>query len=356
MKRAIIIALLASVAGVAQVAPSPTPVTSLPLVTISATCTSTCPIQAVNGNNTVAFQVAGTHSAFTLAIQGTTDNTNYSTLTVTAVAGGATSTSITANGLYTANIAGLTNVKYSLTALTGTNVTLKASFTAATPSGAGGSGGGGGSVTQGTSPWVDNITQWNSVNLGSPSNYGTSPGAVAVPGVNAFVTNSVAVTGTFFQATQPVSAASLPLPSNAAQETGGNLATVAGTVNGTAVQTDLLPTSSATFGIAPISSTALETNHVLKGSAGNLYSVCATIGATSGYLMVFDATTLPSNGSVTPKLWQYIPTLSATANTGCLSYNGQPPAAFSTGIVVGFSTTGPFTLTASNAAFSGSVK
>lgn len=44
---------------------------------------------------------------------------------------------------------------------------------------------------------------------------------------NVNITNaSVAVTGTFWQATQPVSAASLPLPSNAAQETGGNLATL----------------------------------------------------------------------------------------------------------------------------------
>lgn len=54
-------------------------------------------------------------------------------------------------------------------------------------------GGGGGSVTQGTTPWVDDITQWANVALGAPSNYGTSPGAVAVPGVNAFVTNLVAL-------------------------------------------------------------------------------------------------------------------------------------------------------------------
>lgn len=61
--------------------------------------------------------------------------------------------------------------------------------------GGGGSGGGsGGSVTQGTSPWVDNVTQWASVALGAPSNYGTSPGAVTVPGVNAFVTNTIAAT------------------------------------------------------------------------------------------------------------------------------------------------------------------
>jgi hypothetical protein len=63
-------------------------------------------------------------------------------------------------------------------------------------------------VTQSTSPWVIsgavtntppanqsvNLTQLNSVALGSPSNYGTSPGAVEVQGVNAFITNTVPVT------------------------------------------------------------------------------------------------------------------------------------------------------------------
>src|SRR5271157_1320974 len=39
-----------------------------------------------------------------------------------------------------------------------------------------------------------NLTQLNSVALGSPSNYGTSPGAVSVQGVNAFITNTPAVT------------------------------------------------------------------------------------------------------------------------------------------------------------------
>jgi len=63
-------------------------------------------------------------------------------------------------------------------------------------------------VTQSTSPWVvsgtvtttppanasTNITQWDSTALGAPSAYGTSPGAVTVPGVNAFITNTVATT------------------------------------------------------------------------------------------------------------------------------------------------------------------
>lgn len=44
-----------------------------------------------------------------------------------------------------------------------------------------------------------NMYQWASGVLGAMANYGTSPGAVLVPGVNAFITgaNSIAVTGTF---------------------------------------------------------------------------------------------------------------------------------------------------------------
>jgi len=40
-----------------------------------------------------------------------------------------------------------------------------------------------------------NVTEWDGTALGAPSNYGTSPGAVKVPGVNAFVTNPVDVQG-----------------------------------------------------------------------------------------------------------------------------------------------------------------
>ena len=40
------------------------------------------------------------------------------------------------------------------------------------------------------------LSSMNGVTLGSPSNYGTSPGAVAVQGVNAFITNTPSVTPT----------------------------------------------------------------------------------------------------------------------------------------------------------------
>lgn len=49
-----------------------------------------------------------------------------------------------------------------------------------------------------------NLTQVANSTLTAPSNYGTAPTGTVV-GVNAFVTNAVAVTGTFWQATQPVS-------------------------------------------------------------------------------------------------------------------------------------------------------
>lgn len=50
------------------------------------------------------------------------------------------------------------------------------------------------------------------------------------------------VSGTFWQVTQPVSVAALPLPSNAASETGGNLATIAAKDFATAARQDTLLT------------------------------------------------------------------------------------------------------------------
>ena len=51
------------------------------------------------------------------------------------------------------------------------------------------SGGGGGSVTQGTTPWVDNITQWNGAALAAATAWGVAPSG-NVPGVNANILNS----------------------------------------------------------------------------------------------------------------------------------------------------------------------
>lgn len=75
--------------------------------------------------------------------------------------------------------------------------------------GGGGGGGGGGSSS---------ITTWAGGTLGAMATYGTSPGAVLVPGMNAFVTNTVAVSGTVTATptgTQAISAASGSIASGA---------------------------------------------------------------------------------------------------------------------------------------------
>lgn len=105
--------------------------------------------------------------------------------------------------------------------------------------------------------------------------------------------------------------------------------------------------------LAAVRSTTAESNHVLKGSAGSLYSLAVTIGATSGWLLLFNATSAPADGAVTPVFW--LPLTSNGAN-GYGTIEWRMPLQFSTGITAVFSTTGPFTKTASaTAAFSAQV-
>lgn len=112
-----------------------------------------------------------------------------------------------------------------------------------------------------------------------------------------------------------------------------------------------IPSAAAGAATTSASSTAAASNLVVKSSAGNLYALTVSIGATSGYVMLFDATSLPGDGAVTPVWCQ--PVVSSGTNGG-LGASWNTPKRFGTGITVGFSTTGCFTLTASaTAAFFG---
>jgi hypothetical protein len=102
----------------------------------------------------------------------------------------------------------------------------------------------------------------------------------------------------------------------------------------------LSPTSSSSFGIAPTVSSASETNHVFKTSAGNLYDVWCFASAQV-FLLGFDATSVPADGAVTPKWIVQVP---ANQSAG-IAFSGLPPAAFSNGCCFCVSTTGPFTKT-----------
>lgn len=120
-----------------------------------------------------------------------------------------------------------------------------------------------------------------------------------------------------------------------------------------ALDVTVLPSSTAGSGITRVVSASAESNHVLKASAGNLYGVYVTTGNTAGYLMVFNATSAPGDGAVTPNECLWAPANSTTF----LNFNPGPPSTYSTGITAVFSSTGCFTKTASATAFfAGSVK
>lgn len=112
--------------------------------------------------------------------------------------------------------------------------------------------------------------------------------------------------------------------------------------------------SGSSTGASLVPSASTESNHVLKASAGSLSALTVTIGATSGWVLVFDAASAPSNGAVTPKWWFPV---TSDGTKGGIAVSWPVPVPFSTGITAVFSTTGPFTQTLSaTAQFSGQVQ
>lgn len=122
--------------------------------------------------------------------------------------------------------------------------------------------------------------------------------------------------------------------------------TTAGTSNGVIA----IPSSAAAAGVAPTSTTALAANLVAKASAGNLYSfevaADSTLSGGAWWLMVYDATSAPADGSVTPAKCYAL-----ASGTTRLSEVFRQPIYFATGIVLGVSTNGCFTKAASTHAF-----
>jgi len=116
------------------------------------------------------------------------------------------------------------------------------------------------------------------------------------------------------------------------------------------------PTNQITFSLTPVVSTAAEATHILSPNAANVYTVYFTNHtATSGYLILIDATAVPSDGAVVPK--------------GCAAFSGNasasinyipgPMGAFQTGVVaIASSSSSCFTKTTGTVTgfFSGLVK
>lgn len=84
------------------------------------------------------------------------------------------------------------------------------------------------------------------------------------------------------------------------------------------------------FGISPVVSGSAEATHVLKATAGNLYSAYATnLTATAGFLVILDATSAPSDGGITPI--ECVP-LPGNATAG-VNYASGPAGTYVNGIV-----------------------
>ena len=104
-------------------------------------------------------------------------------------------------------------------------------------------------------------------------------------------------------------------------------------------------TGSGGVGLSTAATTAVASSFIAKASSGNVYGVGITTGAAAGYLMVFASATAPVDGAVTPaKVY-------AVAANSTFEKSFNPPLRLSAGVTLVFSTTGPFTKTASATAF-----
>lgn len=117
-------------------------------------------------------------------------------------------------------------------------------------------------------------------------------------------------------------------------------------VGGTGAAVSVVPpAAAATNGVAPAATTVAANALVLKASPGNLYS-CYASSTVAGWLMIFNAIAAPADGTVTP-----IHAIPIAAG----GFGSIPPIEipewFSVGITAVFSSTGPFTKTASATAF-----
>lgn len=108
----------------------------------------------------------------------------------------------------------------------------------------------------------------------------------------------------------------------------------------------LQPSQAPGIGIIPVVTAALTPGLIIKAAPGNLYSVVVT-GQTAGFLMTFNATTVPADGAVAPIDCVQVPANSTVS----ANFAPSPPEVFTVGIVAVLSSTGCYVKTALSALF-----
>lgn len=97
----------------------------------------------------------------------------------------------------------------------------------------------------------------------------------------------------------------------------------------------------------PKATAAAAGSLIVSAAPCAVHDINAVAGASAGFVMLFDATTAPADGAVTPKrCW-------ALAANASLQFVFERPLQMAAGAVLVFSTTGPFTKTISATAFLG---
>lgn len=120
--------------------------------------------------------------------------------------------------------------------------------------------------------------------------------------------------------------------------------TIAGAAPGTAAAPSAnvlssvnVASAASAAGVAPVQSSAVETGHVIKAGAGNLYdfnvSADATLAAAQWEVLIFNSTTVPAAGAVTPVKCYIMP-----AGSTSISAAFPTPLYLSTGISIAVST------------------
>lgn len=117
--------------------------------------------------------------------------------------------------------------------------------------------------------------------------------------------------------------------------------------NGTGTQAVALSPSSASGAALASSVTSADAGSLTALAApGNLYEWQVTTAGTAGYVLIFNATAAPADGSVTP-----VQCVAVAANSTVGASMHTLPERMTVGAVIVFSSTGCFTKTASATAF-----
>lgn len=98
--------------------------------------------------------------------------------------------------------------------------------------------------------------------------------------------------------------------------------------------------------VSPIATATVSNGVIVSARPINAYRLGMTSGASAGYFMVFNRTTIPADGVVTPVFCRAV-----AANSSISMVFPNNPARFGTGLTLVFSTTGCFTKTASATAY-----